>query len=488
MLKAINLKIEYAQLLFENVSFLLGNNEKVGLVGLNGSGKTTLLRILIGEEKPDSGEVITINEHIEYLPQILDFGNNEFVGEFLESLVTNVKSDMWLVYKQLFELGIDIKNGDIDEFQKLTDLSEGQMMKLYLTKILINNPSILLLDEPTNHLDIAGIVWFEEFINKFDGICIIISHDREFLNTTVNNIFELDEQKLNVFKGNYDQYLLAKENWIEKRMIEFKAHEQKRVKLEDRIKLIRKFSSGKKQSAMLSNAKKRLEREVTSTNIIKYKEVKISSINIAGQIHQKKMVLRIENLSFHYPNKEEILNNTSFEIYGREKIWFYGPNGIGKSTIVKLIIGQLTPVKGNIRIGENIRWEYFSQNQSHLPPDERVDEYFLRKTNISFNSSFGLLSRFLFSKDLQKYQIKDLSPGQRARLSFCIFAQHDYELLILDEPTNHLDIKTKEIIENALREFKGTILLISHDRYFVNSIGMDRVITLENKKIITVSD
>lgn len=497
MIQVKNLTIEYAYLLFKDVSFLLGNKEKVGLIGLNGTGKSTLLRILMGEEKPDKGEVSIGNERIEYLPQMLDFclplpddrqgdgrqGEYELVGEFLESLVSDIHSEMWKVHKILSDLGIDIKKGDIDEFQNIKDLSEGQKMKIYLTKLFINDPTVLLLDEPTNHLDIPGILWFEEVINKFNGICIIISHDREFLNKTVNKIFEIDEQKINVFEGNYDDYLNGKEKFIERRMVEFKAHEQRRIKLESRIELIHKFSSGKKQSAMLSNARKRLEREVTSKNIVKYKEQRIADIKIAGSVHQNKMVLSIENISYNYPNKEPILSDASLEIYGREKLWFYGKNGIGKSSLVKLITSQLTPTKGEIRVGEGIRMEYFSQNQAHLPLEEKVNEYFLRSTGVSINSSYALLQKFLFNKDIQKYKIKELSPGQRARLSFAIFAQHNYEFLILDEPTNHLDIKTKEIIENALRDYQGAILLVSHDRYFVNSVGMDRVITLEEGKI-----
>ncbi|MBP9759379.1 ABC-F family ATP-binding cassette domain-containing protein, partial [Candidatus Dojkabacteria bacterium] len=249
MIQVKNLTIEYAYLLFKDVSFLLGNKEKVGLIGLNGIGKSTLLRILMGEEKPDKGEVAIGNERIEYLPQMLDFEEYELVGEFLESLVSDIHSEMWKVHKILSDLGIDIKKGDIDEFQNIKDLSEGQKMKIYLTKLFINDPTVLLLDEPTNHLDIPGILWFEEVINKFNGICIIISHDREFLNKTVNKIFEIDEQKINVFEGNYDDYLNGKEKFIERRMVEFKAHEQRRIKLESRIELIHKFSSGKKQSA-----------------------------------------------------------------------------------------------------------------------------------------------------------------------------------------------------------------------------------------------
>ncbi|MCA9385650.1 ABC-F family ATP-binding cassette domain-containing protein [Candidatus Dojkabacteria bacterium] len=484
MLRVQNLSLEFSQKIFEDVSFSLGNKEKVGLVGLNGCGKSTLLKLITGEYKPDKGSISSTDETIEYLPQEMnsidefDTSGSSYVGEFLESLVDDIHTELWKVNKLVDKLEIGV-----DEFDLLSQISEGQKMKLLLVQLLLKEPTILLLDEPTNHLDIVGIEWFEKFITSFDGICIIISHDREFLNSTVTKIFEIDEHTLNVFDGNYDRYLIEKETWIEKRAQEFELQERKRKKLEERIELIRTFGSGKKQKAMLSNARKRLEREVYSNEVAKYKKQKLQEVSLEGEVHNSKMIVDIQNLTFGYPNKEVLLEDANFDMYGRERVWFFGRNGIGKTTLIRLLTKEFEPDQGECRLGMNLTYQYFSQDQSHLDMNMSVRDFVLYNTSVSFDRSFGMLEKFLFPKALQNNLIKDLSPGQRARLSFAVFSQHEYDFLILDEPTNHLDIQTKEVIEEAIREFKGAVLLISHDRYFVDSVGIDKIITLQDKKI-----
>ncbi|MBL8015434.1 MAG: ABC-F family ATP-binding cassette domain-containing protein [Candidatus Doudnabacteria bacterium] len=481
MITANKIRIKYRQLLFDDLSFKLTNHDKVGLLGLNGTGKSTLLKIIVGDEQPDSGKIDIGNERIAYLPQEFELPD-QLVGEFLETLVTDPHNEMYKVTKILHKLGLD----DIDIYQEIKTLSYGQQMKLYLTKLLIDNPTVLLLDEPTNYLDLPGILWVEQFIQKFEGACIIISHDRAFLNNVINKVFEIDEQRLYEFPGNYDKYLEYKAKFVEKRAIEYEMQERRRKKLEERIVLIQKFSSGKKQAAQLQNARHRLEREVTSVERDAYKEQKIKGLNLKGEVPLSKQILKIEDLAFKYDNGREILKDADLEVFGREKIWFFGANGIGKSTLIKLIVGEYYPHKGEVKIGDNLRWGYFSQNQSHLNPDEQLQEYFMRATNISFSQSFGILSKFLFPKELVQMKIGSLSPGQRARLSFAVFAQQELDFLILDEPTNHLDIRSKEIIEEAFRNYQGAMLLISHDRYFVESIGMDRTITISEGQVVEV--
>jgi ATP-binding cassette subfamily F protein 3 len=480
MLKVENLSKQYFETLFENVTFLLGNNEKVGLVGLNGCGKSTLIKIIAGLERSDSGQVEVVNEVIGYLPQEFSFEKDMLVGEFLESLVDDHLTEMYKVDIILAKLN----EADIDHYQDINSLSEGQKMKLKLAELLINKPTILLLDEPTNHLDIDGILWFEEFINEFEGICIIISHDREFLNNICNKIFEIDDKKLLVFEGNYDDYIEGKADYIEERDKQFKAQERKRSQLEALLTRARRIKGGVKRGQAVRAAKSRLKREVLKKEVDQYEETKIRQFNVEGFVHDKKIVLDVENLSFGYKRNNLIMKDSNFSMRGKEKVWFYGPNGIGKTTFIKLLTGELEPRRGNIKWGDNITWTYFSQDQKHLDMEASVEDYFLKETNISFDRSFGVLERFLFPKDLRKYKLKTLSPGQRARLSFACFAQHEYDVLILDEPTNHLDIKTKEVIENALREFQGAVLVISHDRYFISSIGINKVITLENRQIV----
>ena len=483
MLKAEHLTMEYARPLFEDMNFILGNGEKVGLVGLNGCGKTTLLKIISGKEEPMEGEIHLVNEKIAYLPQTFSLKNEfEYLGMYMESLVDDIYSDMWRVEKILNQLEF----GEIDEYQHMSTLSPGQIMKLYLTKLLLDQPTILLLDEPTNHLDIHGITVFEKFVKLFSGICIIISHDRMFLNNTIDTVFEIDEQKLNIYKGNYEDFINQKQERIKDRAKEFHLQEQRRKKFEEMEKKIKKQGGGKKQSRALGAVRKRMEREVLSNEINLYEETRISDISISGQVHGRKKILEIEELSFGYDKNMELLKNLELSIYGSEKIWIKGPNGTGKSTLIKLLVGELAPTNGEIKWGTNINWTYFAQDKTTEDIEETVQEYFFRITNVEWAKSYKVLERFLFDKDLQNHMVKKLSPGQKARLTFAIFAQNNYECLILDEPTNHLDIQTKEAIEQALREYQGAIILVSHDRYFANQIKPDRTMTIEDKKLKSV--
>jgi ATP-binding cassette subfamily F protein 3 len=484
MLKVSNLTIQYVKLLFSDLSFILGNNEKVGLIGFNGTGKSTLLRIIAGLEQPDKGKIELINERCGYLPQefdfTADFAKNTLVGEVLESFVDDPRTEMYKVTKALSRLEFL----DVDFYQEVDTLSHGQKMKLYLAKLLVQQATILLLDEPTNHLDIYGILWLEKFIKQFEGMCIIVSHDRAFLNGVVDKIFEIDEQKLEIFEGNYDDYLEQKDLLVEKRETSFRLQEKKRQKFEDMLVLIRKQSSGKKQASALKSVRTKIAREIDAKEISAYKEQKIKGLELKGATHSSKLVVKVQHLDFHYAAGKPLFEDAELEIFGKERVWFYGANGIGKSTLVKLITQELKPDNGKVAIGDNIRWVYFSQDQSHLPYDLTVEEYFLQKAGVDYQRSFGILRNFMFDKDMRKVKISKLSPGQRARLSFAVFSQKEYDFMILDEPTNHLDIKSKEVIEEALRDFQGSILLISHDRYFVEGLGMDRMITLDGQKII----
>lgn len=494
MIRAHKLSIAYKRDLFKEVSFILGNRERVGLVGLNGSGKSTLIKILAGEEKPDSGHFeISSHESIGYLPQEFSL-SKEFatshhqesdsevlVGEFLEDLVDDHLSEFWKVEKILSKLSLQV-----DHFTSIESLSPGQKMKLYLTKILISEPTILLIDEPTNHLDIEGIAWFESFVKKFDGIVIVISHDRAFLNNVTTHIFEIDEKTLHVWTGNYDDYLQQKEDYKEERAMLFKAQERKRAQLEQLLTNARKLKDAKQRGKAVKAAKKRMEREVTRHEISDYDEEKVGDINIDGDVRRTKLILEIEDLDFSYDGETKIIDQLNYELFGNQKVWILGANGTGKSTLIKLLVNELVPDSGKIKWGENLNWMYFSQSQDHLPFDERVDDYFLRETNCSFGQSFGVLEKFLFDKSYRDQKIGTLSPGQRARLSFAIFAQKEYDCLLLDEPTNHLDIKTKEVVEKSIREFRGAVIYISHDRYFAENIFPDQVITLENGKIVEI--
>lgn len=479
MLSATKLSIGFRTNLFHDLNFSLGNQEKVGLIGLNGSGKSTLLRIIAGLEEADGGRVEYGGEVVAYLPQEYDFAAYKTIQDFLNA---RAGTEHYKINRVLGKMNLH----DLDPAGEVNLLSYGQKMKLYLAGLMLAEPTVLLLDEPTNHLDLYGINWLEDFISNFKGICMIVSHDRAFLNNVTDHIFEIDEQKLHIYTGNYDDYLDEKEKRLGHRAEQYRLQEKLRTKLQDMLVLIRKQSSGKKQANKLKATKKRIDREVVKKEISQYQEQRIQGLDLGGQNHANRTVIKIKDLDFGFGRP--LLEKANFTLYGREKVWLYGANGIGKSTLVKLLVGELQTKTGLAQIGDYISWAYFSQDQSHLPYEKTVADYFMQKTGTDFQRSFSLMERFLFGRELRDVPIGKLSPGQRARLSFAVFAQKQYDLLILDEPTNHLDIRSKEVIEGALREYKGAMLLISHDRYFIEQVGIERAITIEKGKLVELKE
>ncbi len=266
--------------------------------------------------------------------------------------------------------------------------------------------------------------------------------------------------------------------------MEFNRQESKRARFEKMIAIIKKKNPGEAQARALKAARTRMDREISRIEVTKYEDKKIKDLNFLSDTKKRRLLLKIRDLTFGYGSNNKLLQEVNLDIYGNDKIWFYGSNGIGKSTLIKLITGELEPDSGSINLGNNVKWTYFSQDQSHMDMEQTLEAYFMSNTDVTYNQSFGILKKFLFDKDMRKTKLKRLSPGQRARLSFSVFAQHKYDLMILDEPTNHLDIKSKEIIEEALRDYDGAVILISHDRYFVKNLDIDKILTIENKQLI----
>jgi len=458
------------------VEFKLGNNKKVGLVGKNGCGKTTLLKTILEIEEIDSGNILVESEKIGYIPQELNF-SEELVGELLEKRLKN----KWEVYK-IDALVTKLKYENYDPYQKIETLSEGQKMKLKLIDTLLTEPTTLLIDEPTNHLDIEGIIWFEDYIKNLDKTVLMISHDRSFLNHTVDEIWEIENEKLLRFVGDYDNYKSEKLKLIHKWDSEYTQFLKRKKKLEDLLKNVRKIKDAKARGKAVEAAKKRIEREVENNSKEKYESKKMTAVNFETEIHVGKLMIRFEEVAKNF-GENAVFEDLSFEIRGKEKVWLFGPNGAGKTTLVKIIMGEETQSAGVITLGKDISIGYFAQKQTHLPFDNTVQEYFIKQTKCEYGKSFGILNKFLFDKKSLEKKIRFLSPGERARFAFAIFAYNDYDLLILDEPTNHLDIETKEVIEESLRDYKGTLLLISHDRYFVESTDITKILNLKNGRL-----
>lgn len=457
---------------FENIDFKVGNGRKVALVGKNGCGKSTLFKLITGELDIDAGSISTDGEIIGYIPQELHFPD-KLVGEYLEGLLENP----WDFYK-IEQLAKDLDFTNFDPYQELKTLSEGQKMKLKILEVLLSEPTTLLIDEPTNHLDIDGILWFEKYIKHLDKTVLMISHDREFLNNTVDEVWEIDKKQLYVFVGNYDTYKEEKLKLINKWNDEYVRFLKKKNQLETLLENVRKIKDGKKRGSAVSSAKKRIDREINSNEKEKYVNKKMQQVNFDTGVTHSKLMIRFDDVSKSY-GTHEIFNNLSLEVRGGEKVWLFGPNGAGKSTIVKMVMSLENPTTGNLKIGDNLKIGYFAQKHNHFDYDKDILSFFIEETKCVYGDAFANLKRFMFDKDDLKKKVGNLSPGQRARFAFAIFAYKNYDMLILDEPDNHLDIDTKEVLEESLREYKGTLLLISHDRFFVERVGVNKVLNLK---------
>jgi len=463
--------------LFEEIDFKMGNGKKIGLVGANGTGKSTLFKLILGLDEPDAGSFHLEKVLIGYIPQEFDFPDttaNKYLIGFLENDWESYKIDI-LVDKLSFN--------NYDPEQKISTMSEGQKMKLKLIEVLLDEPDILLVDEPTNHLDIEGIQWFENYIKNIDETVALISHDRQFLNNVVDEIWEIEKKHLLRFVGNYDDYKEQKFNLIEKQGKEYRQFLQKKAGLERLLANARKKSDGKARGKAIRAAKKRMEREVEGENEKhKYTKEQMGDVKFQTDITHKRTMLLFDGVTKKY-GKRKIFEDLSFSVLGGEKVWLFGPNGAGKTTIIKLIMGEEKPNKGNLKIGENVKVGYFAQKQSFLNYNKNLLDHYIEETGCPYGKAYGNLQKFLFKKnDLQK-RVKSLSPGQRARFAFAIFAYNDYDFLVLDEPSNHLDIETKVVIEESLSKFKGTILLVSHDRFFVERVGVTKLLNLREGKL-----
>jgi len=461
------------RILFSNVDFKLSGKKKIGLVGRNGCGKSTLFKMIMGEEDITSGSISKVGEKIGYIPQEFDFPD-EMVGIYLEEVLDN----SWEYYK-IDKLAKQLQFTHFDPYQNLNTLSEGQKMKVKLMELMLQDPTILLIDEPTNHLDIEGIEWFEKYVKTLQIPVLMISHDRQFLNNVVDEIWEIEREGLIRYVGNYDNYKEEKLKLIDKWNEEFKAQERKRAQLERLLENVRKIGDGHKRSRAVSSAKTRIAR-LDKDKKEKYEKKVMKNVKMYTEVHSSKLMLRLTDLTKYY-GKTKVFEDLNLEIRGGEKVWLFGPNGAGKSTLVKIVMGLETPTAGEVKVGENIKIGYFSQIQERIKSRKNIKDEFIDRTNCFYGAVGNYLSKFLFSeKDITEKLVSQLSPGERARFEFAIFSFKDYDLLILDEPDNHLDIETKEVLEQSLRDYKGTILLVSHDRYFVGNSGITSVLNLKD--------
>lgn len=439
-----NISVHIAgQELFEKVSFVLHKGDKVGIVGPNGAGKSTLLKVIIGEVELDNGAIRVEKERIGYLPQETESNSQE-------------------------------------------KLSGGQKTRLALDKIFADKPTMLILDEPTNHLDLKAVEWLEKIIKEFKGGVLIVSHDRRLLDNTISKILEIDpvNTRFNEYMGNYSNYIKERNKKLDLQEIEYKQQQREKERIENWIILKRqeaKIFSDPRKGKMIRAKEKYLQREIYDKEIVRPSRFKkIRGVDLNGEVANAKLVCRYTTINKSY-GERKILNNISFEIRGKERVLLSGDNGSGKTTLLRILIGKLKPDSGEVKIGVNISIGYFSQEHETLNQNKTVLEEFLDTPNlISQKDPRQILGAFLFSDHTVFKKVSSLSLGERVRLIFAKLTNQQNELLVLDEPTNHLDIQSREVIEQALNEYQGAIILVSHDRYFVDKIGINRNIHIHN--------
>ncbi len=505
--------------ILDKVSFHINKGDRVGIIGINGAGKTTLLKMLTGELPCESGEFFISSEtKTGYLKQDGGFDSESTLIEEvekifdrfpkmekeMEALLTRIEkspTDEKLIsrYDALQEeyrisggytykseiTGILSSMAFKEESynKKISTFSGGEKTRLALACLLLEKPDILFLDEPTNHLDIGTLKWLEQYLKSYKGTIVLVSHDRYFLDETVNRIFEIENHKLSIYEGNYSFY--AKERSV-RREAELRRYEKQHKEIQRQEEMIRRF----KQRGTEKLAKRAASREkrLAAMDIIDKPDGEHGKLklNFKASFQSGRDVITADGLSksFGYgANKRELFRNVDLDIKRGERICIVGANGIGKTTLLKMLLGELPCSSGRIKIGHNVQFGYYDQgqqllNRSNTVIGELQDAYRL----YSDTEMRNILGRFLFRGESVFLQISDLSGGEKARLALLKLMLSGANVLVLDEPTNHLDIESKEIFEEAVMEFPGTCIIVSHDRYFLNRVPT-RIVELTEEGI-----
>lgn len=507
--------------ILENVNFTVNEYDKIGIIGVNGTGKTTLFKIISGIYGYDSGDIYTSKDcEIGYLEQNTNFhSENTILEEVLEVFKDVIEMEKYLrdlehkiseessntnsttleklmnEYSNKLEAFSDMNGygykseakgvlkglgfSDEDMDKPISILSGGEKTRVLLGKLLLKKPTLLLLDEPTNHLDSEAIEWLEVFLKQYKGTVILISHDRYFLDQVVNRIFEIHNKKLKTYNGNYSDFIKASAIEKELELKKFEDQQKDIKKQEESIERLKAF--GREKHLKRARSK---EKALAKVDVLDKPEAyrKKAKIEFNPSVTSGNDVLQLRDISMRY-GERILFKDLNLDIYRGEKVALIGANGIGKSTLFKIIMNEITPLSGDIKFGTNVNVSYFHQEQKTLNLDNTIiDEIWEDNKQLTQTSLRTMLGAFLFEGEEVFKKISTLSGGERARVAILKLILSNANLLLLDEPTNHLDIDSKEVLEEALSSYTGTIFTISHDRYFLNTV-VDKVLVLDENGI-----
>ena len=511
-----------SEVIYDDANFRIEEKDKVGVVGVNGAGKTTLFKIILKEERLDGGKVTTNKKKIGYLPQEISFQDQDtIVLDYLSSArpIEKLENKLNTIYEKLpnasekeqtkllhqaetiqneldslhqysaeDELLSIIDNMKIESDlleMKVGNLSGGQKSKIAFARLLYENADILLLDEPTNHLDMKTKDFITNYLKNYHGMVLVISHDIDFLNEVITNTMFINKvtHKIKVYKGNYTEFKRLYADEMMQKELRIKEQEREIKHLQEVIKKAESASRTNHNIKRLGQSRKKmLEKQLdeleTREETYKAVTMKIDPLERSGKIP-----LEVNHLTFHYPNKKDLYRNLSFQMARGEKFLIVGENGVGKSTLLKLIMKELTPIQGEITYGYHASIAYYAQELEILDENKTILEN-IDNPNYNDQELRTFLGNFLFSNNDVFKKVSVLSPGEKARVALCKILIQRTNIIILDEPTNHFDPETQAIIGENFKNYTGTLIMVSHNPAFVEQVGVTRMLVLPEGKIV----
>lgn len=510
------------QEIFDDVSIQIKEKEKVGIIGVNGAGKSTFFKIIMGKLEPDSGKVILKpGTRIGFLPQVIsdEIPNmnitvfdylldgrpikkleEELTKAYTKASIETDEKRLKIIMKQIAKLQEKLEYYEVYNAESillkivigmnidsellnmnLSDLSGGQKSKIAFARLLYSNPEILLLDEPTNHLDIDSKDYIINYLKKYNGTVLVISHDIEFLSAVTTSTLYIDKtlHKMELYPGNYEKYIEIRNERLKtkERLLEKQEREEEKLK-----KIIAKYIHGNEKKANIAKDRQKKLAKLESNKITLEAKKKIANFKVKINHPSDIVPLKCENLKFGYNTEQILFDNLTFDLSRKEKFLIVGENGVGKSTLLKLIMKYLEPLEGKIDINNKTEIGYYAQEHELLDKDKTILESF-NDFSLSTKDLRNFLGSFLFTGNDVYKKISYLSPGERSRVALAKLALTGANLLILDEPTNHLDPQTQEMIANTFKYYEGTMLVVSHNISFVDNLGVERMLLLPSGEI-----